>query len=127
MPWYPPYPAERIKDIARGNTRRRKRSSKWRSVRAQHTRENPSCAVCGSTSSLEVHHIEPFHARPDLELEPSNLLTLCDGLRRRGLNCHHLFGHFRNWRRINPNVIEDANIWLVKLEGPQHRLPLKEK
>jgi 5-methylcytosine-specific restriction protein A len=107
---------QRIKDIARGNTRKRKRSSKWRSIRAKHIRANPSCAVCGSTTSLEVHHIQPFHLCPELELEPSNLMTLCDGMRRRGLNCHHLFGHLRNWRRINYDVIEDAAAWLVKLK-----------
>jgi 5-methylcytosine-specific restriction endonuclease McrA len=106
-----------LKDLRRGNTKKRRRSSGWRRVRRRHLKANPSCAVCGSTKSLEVHHVIPFSRRPDLELEPSNLLTLCDSLAKRGLNCHHLFGHLRNWRRANPTVTFDAEVWRMKLRG----------
>jgi hypothetical protein len=74
----------------------------------------PSCAVCGSTKSLEVHHIVPFHVDPGLELREHNLITLCDGLW--GLNCHFVFGHLRNWRRANESVIEDSSHWNGKLK-----------
>jgi hypothetical protein len=43
----------------------------------------------------------PFHIRPNLELDPSNLITLCRG--------HHLYvGHNGNWKLWNPRVREDA-------------------
>jgi 5-methylcytosine-specific restriction endonuclease McrA len=38
-----------------------KRSSKWPGVRRKFLKENSSCAVCGSSKKLEVHHIIPFH------------------------------------------------------------------
>jgi 5-methylcytosine-specific restriction protein A len=104
----------RIKDLVRKNTsKRRKRSSRWRSVRKEHLAINPSCAVCGSTKKLEVHHIVPFHVNPKLELSAYNLLTLCDGMW--GLNCHFVFGHLRNWRKFNQCVVTDAQRWLRKL------------
>jgi hypothetical protein len=48
-----------------------------------------------------------------LELSPSNLLTLCDGLW--GLNCHFVFGHLRNWRRVNEQAVGDSARWKKKL------------
>ena len=74
---------------------------------------HPRCAVCDSSRSLEVHHLQPFHLRPDLELEPLNLLTLCDGLW--GLNCHFVFGHLRRWRAHNVFAETDAVKWYAKL------------
>ena len=104
-----------LRDWRRGNTRKRKRSSKWRAVRQSHLDRNPSCSVCGSRKSLEVHHIIPFSENHLLELEAFNLITLCDGLW--GLNCHFVFGHFRNWRSANPQVVEDSSRWYEKLKG----------
>jgi len=103
----------KIKDIIRKNTSRRKRrSSRWRGVRKKHLVISPTCAVCGSKRSLEVHHIVPFHIDPSLELNVSNLLTLCDGLW--GLNCHFVFGHLRNWRKVNHSVVNDSSHWRKK-------------
>src|SRR5271166_1802855 len=53
------------------------RSPKWPAVRAAHLAIEPACAFCGHTKDLQVHHILEFRVRPDLELEPSNLITLC--------------------------------------------------
>ena len=53
------------------------RSSQWPTVRRQFVSSNPECAACGSTETLNVHHIEPFHLNPERELDPSNLITLC--------------------------------------------------
>lgn len=78
------------------------RSPKWSSVRKQHLLENKSCAACGRTTNLEVHHIEPVHIRPDRELDPTNLITLCDSA------CHITFGHLMNYKSWNINVIEDS-------------------
>ena len=96
--------AERVESELEG------RSSAWPIVRAAHVAHFPTCAACGSNAALNVHHIEPFHAEPELELEPTNLITLC----RR----HHFeVGHDPDgpwqpgrpsWNRSNPRVRADA-------------------
>jgi len=87
------------------------RSPKWSSVRKAFLRDNPSCAACGSTKTLEVHHIEPVHLNPDRELDSSNLITLCDKY------CHFAIGHLMNYKSYNPNVIIDAKDFLYKIEN----------
>lgn len=89
------------------------RSPQWRSVRATYLKSHPDCAACGTTDDLEVHHIKPYHEHPELELEPSNLITLCRE--------HHLrLGHLcttgkSNWATCsNPNVREDAKAYRKK-------------
>jgi 5-methylcytosine-specific restriction enzyme A len=82
-----------------------KRSNHWRVVRRAHLVLEPKCQACGGADDLQVHHIKPFHLHPELELEQSNLITLCE---KRGHDCHFTFGHFHNWRAINPNVIADV-------------------
>lgn len=91
------------------------RSSKWRSVRAAYLRIHPCCAVCGGTRSINVHHIQPFHTHPELELDPSNLITLCES-GKKGLNCHLLVGHLGNFRNINTESVNDSIIWSEKLK-----------
>lgn len=93
-----------------------KRSSKWREVKAKHLKEHPKCAVCESTSKLEVHHVVPFHLAPDLELNPENFITLCEN-KKYGINCHLLIGHLGNYKRTNLNVKGDAAEWNIKIKG----------
>ena len=81
-----------------GQTRR---SPEWGPFRDRIVRENPFCAGCSKQTSLEVHHITPFHVRPDLEVDPANVMVLCR-------DCHWWIGHLRDWRLHNPHVIEDA-------------------
>lgn len=92
-----------------------KRSSKWPSVRRQFLKANPSCAVCGGKKKLEVHHKLPFHLHPDRELDPENLITLCEN-KADGVNCHLLFGHLGNFKSFNPNVSDDAGAWHEKIK-----------
>jgi hypothetical protein len=63
---------------------------------------------------LEVHHIKPFHLHPELELEPKNLITLCEN-KSDGVNCHLLFGHLGSFRSFNVRVISDAIEWKAKI------------
>ena len=83
------------------------RSPKWRKVRAEHIKNNPQCAACGRKESLEVHHIVPYHINPELELEPSNLITLC------GKYCHFIFGHLMDWKSWNENVVRDCTLYHI--------------
>lgn len=90
------------------------RSSKWPAVRKQHLATHPCCVLCGGTAKLEVHHIRPFHLHPELELDPTNFVTLCEA-GKEGVNCHLLFGHLGNFKSFNTTVLEDAAAWLVKI------------
>ena len=106
-----------IKDVVQGKAPLGvKRSSKWPTVRKNHLKEHPSCAVCGGTKKLEVHHIKSFCEFPELELEPTNLITLCESKNKGGLNCHLIFGHLANYKLSNPTVAEDAKVWCEKLK-----------
>lgn len=95
------------------------RSSKWPSVRLAHLKQFPACACCGRKTNLNVHHIKPFHKFPALELEPSNLLTLCEF---DSLNCHLFIGHFLNWSQFNPDVIRDASKLLKAMKKAAKQL-----
>ncbi len=81
-----------------------KRSSAWPKVEKEHLASNPACAICNSTTRLNVHHKMPFHLKPELELDPNNLITLCMSTRE----CHLLIGHGDNFKAYNPNVEQDA-------------------
>lgn len=82
------------------------RSSRWPRVRAEYVKENPVCACCGGRRLLTVHHVKPFHVFPEMELDPSNLITLCEG--SNGLNCHFWIGHCGDWKAWNILVRPDA-------------------
>lgn len=90
------------------------RSPRWKSVRREHLLANPRCIVCGSTRGVVPHHVVPFHVAPERELDPSNLVTLCEGPT---FNCHLFFGHLKRWDRHNPDVTEDAAHWRTRIAG----------
>lgn len=92
-----------------------KRSKEWSKVRKQHLIDNPCCAACGETKKVEVHHIKPFHLNPELELDPSNLITLCETATK-GIICHLFIGHRGCYKDFNPNVREDAEAIFKFLE-----------
>lgn len=82
-----------------------RRSNGWPAVEKEHLRREPTCAACGGTAHLAVHHVKPFHLFPHLELEDANLITLCEAPLRL---CHFRKGHFFNWASYNVNVRADA-------------------
>lgn len=102
------------------------RSKEWPKVRNEHLLKNPQCAACGSFKSLEVHHIEPFHERPDLELNPDNLITLCEK-RLFGVNCHLFFGHLGNWKLKNRRVRTLVSAFKNSLQASGINLDTTEK
>ena len=106
-----------IKDLIQGKAGLgQKRSSLWNKVRKNFLIKNNKCAVCGGSKSLEVHHKKPFHLHPDLELNPKNLITLCEA-KTNGVTCHLLFGHLGNYKSINVNVDKDVKQWNNKLKN----------
>lgn len=92
-----------------GKTPGRRRSSKWRKVRRKFLEINPRCESCGGIKKLEVHHVIPYHVDPSLELEFSNLMTLCRR-KKYGISCHLLVGHKGNYRLINPDAYQTARM-----------------
>lgn len=99
------------------------RSDKWPKTRAAHLKNFPACAVCGGRKKVEVHHIRPFHLHPELELDSSNLITLCEN-DDDGVNCHLFFGHLGNFKSFNVDVVVNAADWQKKIaERPQGEMP----
>ncbi len=102
------------------------RSPRWKAVQAAHLERQPYCVACGPRSHRrtrkEVHHIFPFHycvvlGRPDLELDPRNLITLCSS----GPNHHLLLGHLDDFESGNLSVARDARHRFHAMSGSQIR------
>lgn len=88
------------------------RSGRWKTIRDNFIEKNPQCAACGSKNKkLEVHHIQPYHLNPDLELDENNLIVLCDD------PCHLVFGHLMNYKSWNIDVIDDCKAYLKKIKN----------
>src|SRR6266699_6232248 len=70
----------------------------WRELEKKTLLNHPWCAFCGAKDRLQVHRIEPVHLRPDLVLNESNLIVLCQ-------SCHLREGHVSDFRRgHDPNI-----------------------
>lgn len=89
------------------------RSPEWPKVRAKHLRLHPTCRACGGTHKLQVHHRLPFHRHPELELDPTNLVTLCGEPRP----CHLWLGHLDSYDSWNVDVFEDSDAMRTKIEN----------
>lgn len=82
------------------------RSPEWGRVEREHLLHEPACVACGyQGQGLQVHHIKPFHLHPDLELDPRNLITLCEV---KGRDHHLLIGHLDDWESYNVHVRDDV-------------------
>ena len=88
------------------------RSSRWPKIREEHLKRHPACAACGSVELLNVHHLQPFHQRPELELAPENLLTACR--RHHFYVCHDPDGPWApgrpDWSAANPKAREHCEL-----------------
>ena len=77
-----------------------KRSTHWPTVEKHFKETHPTCAACGTTKKLNVHHCMPFHLDSSLELDPNNLITLCMDEKE----CHLHIGHGGSFKQYNPDV-----------------------
>ena len=98
---------EAIRTIGRG------RSSHWPAVERAFRKVHPQCAACivKAVAHVQIHHRFPFHycvalGRPDLELDPRNLITLCEHVG--GPEHHLLLGHLDSFKSSDLDVAEDA-------------------
>lgn len=87
-----------------GRKTRAARSPKWAAF-AKRFLKGKCCAACGRSEHVVAHHKQPFHLHPELELDESNLIPLCEG---RAINCHLAIGHLYFWPSFNPTVDADA-------------------
>ena len=92
------------------------RSKDWPKVRKEHLKLHPRCELCGSDKVLEVHHKKPFHVHPELELDPDNLMTLCEA-GTNGIICHRAFGHLGSYKSMNETIDYDVVIWRTKINN----------
>ena len=90
-----------------------KRHPDWNKFRKEML-DGASCAVCGGTKKLQLHHKIPFHLAPELELDKDNVIPLCMA-GKYGLKCHLLVGHYGNWQKFNPQVEADSAFWQTRL------------
>lgn len=93
-----------IHSVAREAVKRVARSPEWRRVEKDFLSKNASCAACGKSKRLQVHHVKPFHEYPSLELDEKNLIALCMG----GKECHLKIGHGDDFKARNTTVRPDA-------------------
>ena len=92
-----------------------KRSNQWPAFRKKFL-EGKSCAICGGTKILELHHIRKFSDFPELELSENNVLPLCES-GKYGIVCHQFAGHAGDYRLIvenSPELAKELNAVLKK-------------
>lgn len=70
------------------------RSGYWPATRKAYLADHGECAACEAVKDLHVHHVQPVHNFPELELARANLITLCG-------RCHFTVGHCCNWKNWN--------------------------
>lgn len=105
--WWLGTPAKRDRGAEVAQKYGRARSPEWPEVAREHLLHQPACAACGyQGQGIQVHHIRPFHLFPQLELDPTNLITLCEV---KGRDHHLLLGHLDDWESYNLNVREDVS------------------
>lgn len=104
--------------IARGRAVAARRSGEWPTLRKHHLLKQPVCQMCGGSKKLQVHHIRPFHLHPELELDPNNLITLCEAP---GKDCHLRYGHNGNFHDgYNLMIVSDCAKHRAESEGNDH-------
>lgn len=120
-----------LKDRITGKLKKGTRRHKdWKKVRDAFLKkpENQTCALCGGTAKLEVHHIVPVsHPRgKELELDETNLITLCEN-KKYGIHCHLFIGHLGNYRYANDTVRDDCEYLRFLLRDARARYLERKK
>ena len=111
-------------------TEGQRRNRRWPSAKKAYKKRHPRCEACkrGGKWSTEVHHVIPFQLSPHidelpdghpdqgLELNPTNMITLCVG-KLRGGGCHLMLGHGMNYQTVNPSVRSHAALVRTMIEN----------
>lgn len=94
------------------------RARGWTSLRNEWIASHSTCACCGIDTQLAVHHVKPLHLFPELELDDTNLITLCQRPER---FCHYIFGHFFDWMAYNPDIKRFAPLMLKRIQNKKYQ------
>ena len=89
------------------------RAPRWPKLRREHLEREPRCAACGTKEGVVPHHVVLVSVDPRMELEPTNLITLCESKTH---NCHLIWGHLLDWSKGNPHVRADAAAYFARLQ-----------
>jgi 5-methylcytosine-specific restriction enzyme A len=92
-----------------------KRHPDWPRIKRAHQAKFPRCWNCGLVHDCQVHHLLPFHLFPNLELDPTNLLTLGESI---GRNCHLQVGHLGDWQDYNESLVLRFDVHLDRATSP---------
>ena len=98
-----------VQSVLRERKKEKTRSPRWPIARDACLKIHRNCCACGSVKRLQVHHVEPFHLRPELELDLANLMVLCMGPNE----CHFRIGHGSDFKAFNPHVAKHAGTALI--------------
>lgn len=52
-------------------------SRQWRALSRAVRLRDGACTICGTTDNLTAHHRIPVADRPDLALDPNNIVAVC--------------------------------------------------
>ena len=92
------------------------RSPQWPALEKAWIADHPTCAACGTSNNLNVHHVVPVHVDPSKELDKGNLITLCAGNK-----CHFGRGHGYDWSAWITSVREDAAVQLARVAARRYQ------
>ena len=93
------------------------RDPHWDALAKEWKRLHPTCAACGESREIQVHHKVPFHIDRSKELDFNNLISLCGPTH----HCHLIFGHLWYWQKYNEFVEEDAVHQLLRVQQANER------
>ena len=107
------------------------RGHAWAKARDAYRKTHPTCAACGCSGPIAIHHIRTWRlceAEEDqwLRTDPVNLISLCT-CREPSHNCHWIHGHLGlSWKASNPNVRADAERFHQARIEAAHQLELEK-
>lgn len=75
----------------------------------KYRKEHPFCELTGSSKKIQIHHIVPVWANPDIADDPNNFIALSSSA-----HIHHIYGHDRNFgHKYVKNIREIAEKMLA--------------
>lgn len=95
------------------------RSPQWSSFKIEFAKTHPKiCAICGTTKGCQLHHKTPFSRDLSRELDPTNLVWLCEQGEH---SCHLIFGHLYSFFSYNTDLDNTIAEWSGKITNrPAH-------
>jgi len=85
---------KRFSIMAGWSSLNREKVNSTRRAMRKYRKSHPVCEITGSDKKVQVHHIIPVWANPELSDDPNNFISLSASA-----NIHHIFGHDRNFAR----------------------------